>query len=548
MSHIIPHGWRTRLHFLSRSHRHLGITCAIILVIGYVTACLIASVNSETSNGDDDASALHHYFAKGMREIATSDQPPNRALAEWLNDLCTDIPETAGTLGTQPPTIDGFIASGTLFGQAVAQAIKQYAGPPPQQSLCHDYVLASLDAKDPRGQEARARIESAALQSPPAPLANEFLGHLLEDDQLRPKALQAFQREGQMPDALYARECALDLAIDLKDLEILRELMATEAYRRAASGHQLVEAGSLLSDPTLQLSGAIRGVWERIKLDVVLLGLLAALLWYAVFVRFSDRQPWRWSRLMPAVIAGIASVGPTILLAHYQDKVMGLSEEGGFPNDLIYYVAGVGLREELCKLALFALFLPWLLRKRDPLTALLTGACVGLGFALEENLGYYQHHGFAVATGRLLTANFMHAAMTALPSLALYEMVRTRFAKAEAFIGTFVMVVLVHGIYDWAFTAHQSLPMIGDISLVSMLMLALLAHQLFHQLEIMVRPSASVISLLSIFVVGSSLVVSLSLVLMACETPSFKAVNEVASGVAGYVPIVILYLRRIGNL
>ena len=200
---------------------------------------------------------------------------------------------------------------------------------------------------------------------------------------------------------------------------------------------------------------------------------------------------------------------------------------------LIYYVAGVGLREEICKLALFALFLPWLLRRRDPLKALLTGAFVGLGFALEENLGYYQQSGVDVAIGRLLTANFMHAAMTALPALALYEMVRTRFAKAETFIGTFVTVVLVHGIYDWAFTAHESLPMIGDIGLISMLMLALLAHQLFHQLELMVRPGASVVSLLSIFVIGSSLVVGVSLILTALETPSLKAVNNVAAGVCG---------------
>lgn len=52
-----------------------------------------------------------------------------------------------------------------------------------------------------------------------------------------------------------------------------------------------------------------------------------------------------------------------------------------------------GSGEELCKLALAALFMPWLVWRRAPGVALMTGAFVGLGFALEENIDYYQGMG-----------------------------------------------------------------------------------------------------------------------------------------------------------
>jgi RsiW-degrading membrane proteinase PrsW (M82 family) len=545
MSFPLPHGWRTRLHFLTRSDRHLTIACGAILLAGYLIATAIASRESNTA--DSTADRVRNYFEKGLRQITDGTEPTPRALARWLDDVCSHMTETAAMMEAKPPTIEGFIQSGEVLSINVERAIQQHAGSAEAKALSHDFIIARIDAKATAGRDAWKRIEVAALRKPAAPLANEFLGHLLDEAKMRMEALNAYRREGALPDAKYARECAFDLAIDQVELKTVREMLADPAYRRDASAHQLLQAASLIDDGWLQVEAAWRNVGERVRLDVVLMAIAAGLLWYAVFVRFGDREPWRWIKPVPALLAGMVSVVPTMLISHYQDRVMGLTEEGGFPRDLIYFVAGVGLREEFCKLALFALFLPWLLRRRDPLKALITGAFVGLGFALEENLGYYQRSGMDVAAGRLLTANFMHAAMTGMCSLALYEMVRTRFGKAETFVGTFTAIVLVHGIYDWAFGAGQSLPMIGDISLISMLMLVLLAYQMFHQLEQMVRPASSTISLLSIFTVGSSLVVAATLILTAIETPGLRTVNQVAGNVTGYLPIVIFYLRCIGH-
>jgi len=134
----------------------------------------------------------------------------------------------------------------------------------------------------------------------------------------------------------------------------------------------------------MQWRGIIRSRWQSAELHVSLIALLAALLWYAVFVRCGSRESWRWVRPLPALLLGVLSVWPTLLILHYQEGNLGLTGEGGFPHDLLYYLLGVGLREELAKLLLFALLLPRLLKKRSGAAALLSGAFVGLGFALEE--------------------------------------------------------------------------------------------------------------------------------------------------------------------
>ena len=51
---------------------------------------------------DDDASALRQYFAKGLNEVPKSKQPRERALAEWLHDLCSDTAEVAITMKAEP--------------------------------------------------------------------------------------------------------------------------------------------------------------------------------------------------------------------------------------------------------------------------------------------------------------------------------------------------------------------------------------------------------------------------------------------------------------
>ena len=547
MSSLIPHGWRARLYHLSRHPRHLAVATAGVLLTGAAFAALIvARAPLQVSEGE----ALRHYFKRGLAEaLQRSPGSEPRALAEWLHDLTTGLGDLAERLEVPEPSIDSFTQAGRLLGIQVTRAIQQNAGPLDQQALFRDYVIARVGPADARGKEAWKRIEAAAMRVPSAPLANEFLGYLLESSHLKKEALHAFRREGVWPDATHARSCALEVAIDLGETETLRELIYTEPYLSEASPAVRRKAGALLGDLPMRLRGIFEHGWQHFQLEAQLLALLAALLWYAIFISFTPRHhSWRWLRYAPAIVAGVASVAPTLALVYYQEITMGFVNEGGFPHDLIYYVVGVGVREEVCKLAVFALFLPRLLKKRDPTAALLTGACVGLGFAWEENTGYYSSQGVSVAIGRFLTANFMHASMTGIAGLALYQMVRTRFGSAERFIATFFIIIAAHGLYDWTQTAHVSLPDVGDLSIFSVVILALLAHHFFDELHQFAELRVGTVSLVAVFVLGVAVLMSVSFILVAASSGSAAAVLGVAVEAVSLVPIMVLYVRRFGHL
>src|SRR5207244_7138900 len=107
-------------------------------------------------------------------------------------------------------------------------------------------------------------------------------------------------------------------------------------------------------------------------------------------------------------VLGILSIYPTLLAVVTEESIFKFKMVNQPLPDAIYFVAGVGLREELAKLLLFLPLLPALLRRGSRIEAMTCGALVGLGFAAEENIGYFSELAPGVALSRFLTANFLH--------------------------------------------------------------------------------------------------------------------------------------------
>jgi RsiW-degrading membrane proteinase PrsW (M82 family) len=429
------------------------------------------------------------------------------------------------------------------MGVELRSVIEKHCGAQDQQALFSDFIIARLDARDERAKAALKRIENAALRLPAAEFANEFLGCLLEDADKPMEAMNAFRREGEFADAKSARAAVLRLAIKQKETKTLREMLGRADYRDCASPWIEYEAGELLGDWLMHLRGLARMEFGKAKMASLMLAILAALLWYAVFQRFLKEVPWRWLWPLPMFLAGVGSVAITFYLIKKQES-LGIVENGTFPNDLLFFIGGVGLREELSKLAAFALFLPWLLRNRSASAAMLAGAFVGLGFAFEENLDYYAREGFGVVIGRLLTANFMHAAMTSMAGYALYELVRTRFGSAEKSLLTFFAVVVAHGVYDWAPSAGKVSSTLAGGGVVSFVVLGLLAHRFFDELGVYVVPRRGAVTLVALFLMGVSALIALSMMLAAWSSGSLAGLSAVGTDAAGLVPVAVLYVRR----
>ena len=515
-----------------------------IIVAGFVSACGIVAVDHWTHPGGHDRLRLESAF---QRELDDAQKNP-RDLARWLHHITEtmDFMERR-MMGRDKPTLDDFKKTGQIFGLSAETTVASVVFEPGLRSRFEDYLAARLDPHGPRGKEAWKRLEAAAALSPPPAFANEFMGDLLAADAQFKPALKAYLREGAaFDDARRARKNALGLALQLKDQAALRTM--TAGGTAELSAHDQYEAGLLLGDWAMIARGFVRLEAAHARPDVIAFTLLAASLWYAVFVRMGPREPMRWLKPLPAVAAGVVSILPTLILLHVQETATGLVETGDPMNDMLFYVTGVGLREETAKLLLFALFLPWLLRSRVPGRALLTGAFVGLGFALDENRNYYLYEGVAnVAVGRLLTANFFHAALTGLAGDALYELLRTRFGTAERFLLCFGGVVLAHGLYDWLQTAGARTT--DSAGMLCILVLLMVAQQFFARLggEV-VRRQRSTVSLLALFLVGLAVILSSSFMSAAWETGTLAALGQVGADALGLVPITVFYVRQFNDV
>jgi protease PrsW len=147
---------------------------------------------------------------------------------------------------------------------------------------------------------------------------------------------------------------------------------------------------------------------------------------------------------------------------------------GGLPT--VY----IGLIEEAAKLLVPIAMLIFTRYRRNPADGLLVGVAVGMGFAVLETLGY----GFVTllasggdltaAEGLLLLRGVLspagHAAWTGLAAAALWwaHAQRWRPRALAAVIGTFVLVVVLHTLWD-ATGAWYGYLIIGFVSLALLL-------------------------------------------------------------------------------
>lgn len=531
--HSSFHGWRARTHYLTRNRHFLLRTSAAIIAVGMAVACVIVAGHSRQETGfhppQSEAEVRVHKDYHALRH-ATTAQPRQLALLlrRTLSLITTDPAE-----GEAEAAHARFLMSGSLRGYDMAGLIKKHTTVEAPAALFEDFLAAALTGDAP----ALDRLEAGARTNPPAMLAAEFHGSVQKRRGDDASAAYSFYTEGlHFPDAESSRDEAVRLAVVQRDFSLLRTIAAQSGWIDGCPLHLQLHAASMLNDVWLQWRSLMLLHLRDIPYGALALTLFAAGLWYFILGSHSDHARWRWLCPIPAVVAGVLSIWPTLTLVAWQDFTGGMTADAPFPQDLIYYVLGVGLREEACKLLLFAFFLPWLLWRRQPGLALLTGAFVGLGFALEENVNYYQEGG-GVAWARFVSANFLHIAMTGICAHSLYEMLRTRFARADQFIASFAGIVAVHGIYDWLLGQ-------GDNAWLAAVVLVVTASRFIDLLGEQTRPFRLTISPRAVFILGSAVLIAVALVTGAWTAHSMKGVADAGLECIGMVPIAVLYWRK----
>ncbi len=437
-------GWRIRLYYWTRNPHILFWAAAIIIGAGV----LFGNMQQAKEPEDRLAAAMRR-----LRKLIHAEQGQTAARVPLVDELQKPKPDIGRVLSGmqqanayQPQAAEN-IASALQLSKLAEN--DRYVALAYWQSLCSQLGEPSADL-----------LYYACLPKPPAH-ANELVGDFFRHDPRRgDRALKHYERE---------------LAIHPQNEQLHRKILGIYRMKKDAAA-----LGKLRKDPayanlfepveSFQISLKLHdwsGVWSSLltmqkenftdKIPLILTSVAGAVWLLLTWQMGQPRGPFSfviWAPLI-AIPLGALSTLPVLFLDAYQSEVWGLKHTGLFFQDCLFFIAGVGLREELCKLLFFLPFVPVLLFRRNRLEMLLVAGAVGLGFAIEENVSYFRMAEPSNAFARFLTANFFHFAATGVIGLAFCDTLRDFKTKWWHFPCAFLAVVLAHGFYD-AFISVQA--------------------------------------------------------------------------------------------
>jgi|MDTC01.3.fsa_nt_gb RsiW-degrading membrane proteinase PrsW (M82 family) len=511
---------RHRIHQLSRDKHHLARLSVFIVCASVAFAYIISRASAPKIYLESDATAMAEASAKAQDEKAV-------APAEFARRLRASL-------------YPAFTSSVSGNADALDQVIDEAIVDPTTNALFKAFVRVSVH--DDEDSESLTYLRTMAVLRPAVRFANEFLGDLAWWQGDLEGAVAHYDAEATLPDGSYARSKVVSLLLKSKDRDRLVELTQDSRYK--LGDHQsILRFGVHLKDPILIIRGVFLHDYGRVPGLVWPLTLLVAALWFIMIVKLCQVGRWHSAPVyagLVGVLLGVVSTTFTLFAVVWQEDVLGFKFDGTEPNDFIVWVCGVGVREESVKLALFAVMTPWLYRLRDPKAVMVGASCVGLGFAVQENLGYFGESGSAVFA-RFLTANFFHISLTGTLGFAFCRLLYTPLSEWERFLGTFILVVVVHGVYDFLVS--------NDGGFFAIMLFSFFVHHYFRVIQKHCPLSRrQMVSPLGVFVIGSALVVGLSMMTAAAVSPSFSsAIGMVTGQLLGYVPLMFLFINQFRN-
>ncbi|MGZ3475590.1 MAG: PrsW family glutamic-type intramembrane protease, partial [Polyangiales bacterium] len=398
-----------------------------------------------------------------------------------------------------------------------------------------------------KDDQVHEEIVAEAAKRPPMPWANHVLAReALLDGHVR-EAADHYVIEGSELGRKDDVESALEIYESLGDWKAFD---ATLADPRAGP----------LAPPSMHVSRAIEARdYKRVlrwilpysfpppQKGPLILAVIAAFSWFAFCARLGqmDLRPYfRVPLYFAAFGLGVLSIAPTDFLIIWQEKVLHLVPDGTMIKDAIFFVLGVGFREELSKLLCFAPLIPILRRWGNGLDVLACGALVGLGFAAAENLQYFSHGDVTAAMGRFLTANFLHMSLTALASAALFRVGKTQEGFYD-FTITFLTVIGLHGVYDF-FLASPSLG--GEMGFLSMTVFFLLSRNFILELHAARLKAGRSQPLYPTFLIGLTVVTGASFVWACVMVGPALAAQVMYLGLLGVAILMIVFVRQMSAL
>jgi RsiW-degrading membrane proteinase PrsW (M82 family) len=189
----------------------------------------------------------------------------------------------------------------------------------------------------------------------------------------------------------------------------------------------------------------------------IVLGLIPSTIWLLFYLR-KDKRPEPNAMVIKIFIYGMAVTLPAALI---EWKFVALLQGLNFSQNIllaIYFLAGVGLVEELAKYLVIRLSVLKNTEFDEPVDAMIYMIIVGLGFAALENIlilfllkePYLIEKTALALSGRFIGATFLHALCSANVGFFLaLSLFKTKKRRRLLFFGLLISIAL-HGLFNIA--------------------------------------------------------------------------------------------------
>ncbi len=406
-----------------------------------------------------------------------------------------------------------------------------------------EILLLYINAQGHNPEKAISTLEEFAKSTPPRRFANQILGTIADSELLINKAYSLYRKEGEFPEAQWAREQAVGNRYYKKDFKALAALESDPRYNDAFRPWIRAEIASHNRDWASALKWIALGQFSGIETGSFILATLGMGIWAMILLQLC--QVSRLDKLTPllcfiGLLLGVLSTTPTLFWIIIEEAYLPISEGDNLLHSIVYYVATVGLREEVCKFLMFLPLAPFLIKRGNEIECLLVASFVGLGFAYEENFSYLSDSMGMAITGRFLTANFVHISLTGMSGLFFCRAWVNREYSYNDFLYIFGLAIATHGLYD-ALLTH---PPMDDGGMFAMILYILFSKFYFNETHKLRERTESLISMTATMVFGISLLIASLLVYLSTSLDLGVAIKIAFSSFLGSAIILFMFFRE----
>lgn len=533
---------RDRSFLLRSSLLIMSVACVIAWLVSTVTSKQGAKALIHSANGDSeefgklisqtrqlDAEQTAYWIRNAGRLMIKLVENQRPELP--LDDLKDKVQDVDALLTPQSPLL--------MLEKLIADAEKVNSS----ERMLLLNLTRGLYADKKTADQALENLNQAAQMDPAVRFANEFYADVLIHSRVDSgiEALSHYLTESLIfKQSDYARHQAVKMMILSKDEKRLIDIRDDPGFTKNLTAHDRIDIAVILRDWLGLAKAVIQLDYQRSSISRYLISFIAGGIWLIIIGQFGGFSRRQITLYLSAVLLGIFSASTTLFVVIIDSDVRGFSLEGDLLHQLIFCVSGIGLREESIKLLFFIPLIPFL-RKRPEIEALIAAAFVGLGFAIQENVGYYLGEDFS-PWPRFVTANFLHLSLTGILGLSLVNFIRWPRTRWEELVATFIGVVFAHGLYD-AFIMVPELS--NEYSIFSLLIFWAIAYRFFDQIEHLAKSGRNqTVSPLGIFILGAALLGSVVMIFSCWQIPfQIALIGFLASGLQ-IVPLMFIFINR----